>query len=320
MTNATSTAPLQSVEARAPATVANIGVGFDILGLALAEPADIVVAERSRIPGVVIAKIEGDGGKLTRDPMHNTAGVAAAYVLRQIGVTDGVRLTIRKGLPLASGLGSSSASAVAGAVAVNALFGSPLPQIELLAACVEGEAVVSGRHADNVAPALLGGIVLVTGITPDSVYSLPVPAGMWLVMTTPNIAVPTAEARAVLPKQISLHDMVHQTGAVARLIAALYTGDLVMLGQAMEMDRVVEPARAYLMPGLVEARRVAAESGALATVISGAGPTLCTLCDSEKTAVWVAESIRGVYSRLSLACSVRITQLSTNGAVARVTS
>jgi homoserine kinase len=320
MTNATPTASFKSVEARAPATVANIGVGFDILGLALAEPADFVLAERSDVPGVVIARIEGDGGKLTHDPTHNTAGVAAAYVLQQIGATEGVRLTIRKGLPLASGLGSSSASAVAGAVAVNALFGSPLPQVELLAACVEGEAVVSGRHADNVAPALLGGIVLVTGITPDSIYKLPVPAGIRLVMSTPNVAVPTAEARAVLPKHITLHDMVHQTGAVARLIAALYAGDLAMLGQAMEMDHVVEPARAYLMPGLFEARKAAANAGALATVISGAGPTLCTLCDSDKTASWVAESIRGVYARMKLACSVRVTQLSVEGAVARPVS
>ena len=314
MTHAPLTASLQSVEARAPATVANIGVGFDILGLALAEPADYVLAERSNVPGVIIAKIEGDGGKLTRDPAHNTAGVAAAYVLQQIGATEGVRLTIRKGLPLASGLGSSSASAVAGAVAVNALFGNPLPHIELLAASVEGEAVVSGRHADNVAPALLGGIVLVTGITPDSVYKLPVPAGMRLVMSSPHVAVPTAEARAVLPKQITLREMVHQTGAVARLIAALYSGDLAMLGQAMEMDHVVEPARAYLMPGLVAARRAAADAGALATVISGAGPTLCTLCDSDKTASWVAESIRGVYAKMKLACSVKVTHLGMEGA------
>lgn len=317
MSIAQPTAPLQAVEARAPATVANIGVGFDILGLALADPADTVIAERSDTPGVVIAQIEGDGHKLTRDPAYNTAGVAAAYVLHQIGATDGVRLTIRKGLPLASGLGSSSASAVAGAVAVNALFGNPLPQIELLAACVEGEAVVSGRHADNVAPALLGGIVLVTGITPETVYRLPVPPGIRLVMSTPNVAVPTVEARAVLPKQIGLQQMVHQTGAVARLIAALYSNDLTLLGQAMELDHVIEPARAHLMPGLAEARRAAAAAGALATVISGAGPTLCTLCDSDKTAAWVAESIRGVYASLKLACIVRVTQIGLEGALAR---
>ncbi len=310
----------QAVRARAPATVANLGSGFDILGLALADPADTVIAERSDTWGVTIAEIKGDGGALPYDPTRNTAGVAAAHVLKQIsasiGVSEGVRLTIHKGLPLASGLGSSAASAVAGAVAVNALFGAPLQPIDLLEACVEGEAAVSGRHADNVAPALLGGIVLVTGITADSIHRLPIPSGMNLVLVTPGVAVPTAQARAVLPKQIALHDMITQTGAVARLIAALYEGDLKLLAQAMETDSVVEPARAYLMPGLAEARTAAKAAGALGLVISGAGPTLCALCDSVAVTGWVSAALQAVYDRLQLACAVHVTHPASEGASA----
>ncbi|MHB8625941.1 MAG: homoserine kinase [Aggregatilineales bacterium] len=305
------------VEVRAPATVANLGAGFDILGMALAEPADTVIAERTDTPGVIIAAIEGDGGRLSRDSTQNTAGIAAAHVLKQIGARGGVRLTIRKGLPLASGLGSSAASAVAGAVATNAVLGSPMKRIDLLAACVEGEAAVSGRHADNVAPALLGGIVLVTGTTPDAIYPLPVPPNLILALVTPNVAVPTAQARAVLPKQVSLYDMVHQTGAVARLIAALYAGDLPMLARAMESDRIVEPARAHLMPGLAEARAAAAKAGALATVISGAGPTLCAVCDSESAAARTAQAFRAVYLKLNLACAVRVTRPASDGATVK---
>jgi len=306
-----------AVEARAPATVANLGTGFDILGMALAEPTDTVIAERINTPGATIAAIEGDGGRLSRDPAHNTAGVAAVHVLNQLGVRDGVRLIIRKGLPLASGLGSSAASAVAGAVAANAVMGNPMQRIELLEACVEGEAAVSGRHADNVAPALLGGIVLVTGTTPETVCPLPIPRNLTLALVTPNVAVPTAQARAVLPKRISLHDMVHQTGAVARLVAALYMGDLPMLARAMEADRIVERARAHLMPGLAEARAAAARSGALATVISGAGPTLCAVCDSESAATITADAFRAVYARLKLGCITRVTRPSTEGATVR---
>src|SRR5688572_14711145 len=166
-----------TIEAFAPATMANLGVGFDILGLALREPGDIVRAERRDEPGVVIARIEGDGGKLTLDPRKNTAGIAAISVLASIGAPTGVALTLRKGLPLASGLGSSAASAVAAAVAVNALFGAPLRREQLLEAGLEGEAAVSGRHADNVAPCLFGGITLVTGLEATQIFPLPVPAG-----------------------------------------------------------------------------------------------------------------------------------------------
>ncbi len=300
--------------AYAPATVANLGVGFDILGLAVAKPGDMVEATFSDSPGVTIAAIHGDGGRLPHDAERNTAGIAAQSVLRAAGDPRGVALTIHKGLPLASGLGSSAASAVAAAVAVNALLGEPLARADLLPACLDGEAAVSGRHADNVAPCLLGGITLSYGLTPAEIWSLPVPSTLWLALVTPNVEVPTAQARAVLPAQIPLKTMVQQTASVARLVSALYRGDIAALGAAMEADFVIEPARAHLMPRLIEVRQAAHASGAYALVISGAGPTLAAVCDAGDTAQAVAEAMAHVYEQAGIGAVARAGQVSVGGA------
>lgn len=301
-------------EAFAPATMANLGVGFDILGLALCEPGDIVRVLRREQPGVSIVRIEGDGGVLTRDARKNTASVAANAFLQMIDAQDGVEMTVYKHLPLASGLGSSAASAVAAVVAVNALFDSPLSLPELLPACLEGEACVSGYHADNVAPSLFGGITLVTGVEAGQIRRLPVPPNLHLALATPNVAVPTAEARAVLPKMIPLGAMVSQTAAVARLVDALYRADIEEMAAAMEQDSVIEPARAHLMPRLVEVRAAAKKAGALGMVISGAGPTLCAICDDEQIAKAAVEVMKDVYSNAGIGSSVRHTQVGIEGA------
>jgi homoserine kinase len=301
-------------EAFAPATVANLGVGFDILGLALREPGDVVHVERRSEPGVVIDHIEGDQGLLPRDPTKNTAGIAAASVLKTVGATEGVSLSLSKRLPLASGLGSSAASAVAAAVAVNALFGETLTRAQLLPACLEGEAAVSGYHADNVAPCLFGGITLVTGTNAEQITALPVPPGVYLALVTPDVAVPTAEARAVLPAHVSLHNMVTQTAAVARLVDAIHRQDVAAMADAMEQDCIVEPARAHLMPLLHEVRRAAKTSGALSMVISGAGPTLCAVCNHEMTAKTVAQAMKGVYDNAGIDSTARHTMIADEGA------
>lgn len=303
-----------SAEAFAPATVANLGVGFDILGLALQEPGDTVRVERRTEPGAVIAHIEGDGGKLPRDPAKNTACIAAQETLKLVGAAEGVAITIYKNLPLASGLGSSAASAVAAAVAVNALFGSPLTCEELLPACIEGEAAVSGYHADNVAPCLFGGVVLVAGTSAEQIFRLPIPDRLHLALVTPDVAVPTAMARAVLPKTVELRDMVLQTAAVARLLNALHRGDVADMAAAMELDTVIEPARAHLMPMLPEIRSAAKQAGALGVVISGAGPTLCAVCDSEATAQAVARVMALVYQDAGIPATARHTRISAEGA------
>lgn len=301
-------------EAYAPATIANLGVGFDILGLALREPGDTVCAEWIDQPGIQVLEIEGDGGLLPRDPAKNTACISAQSVLNVIGEGRGVGLTLIKRLPLASGLGSSAASAVAAAVAVNALCGSPLSTAELLPASLDGEAAVSGYHADNVGPCLFGGINLIGGLKAEQIRHLPVPPNLYLALVTPDVAVPTAQARAVLPQQISLRHMVSQTAAVAQLLDAIYRGDVEQMGAAMERDTVVEPARAHLMPMLAEVRVVAHHNGALGLVISGAGPTLCAVCDRAEVAEQVCVAMKAVYDEIGMACVVRSTQVTENGA------
>lgn len=303
-----------TAEAFAPATVANLGVGFDILGLALREPGDIVRAELCDEAGAMIVQIEGDGGKLTCDPDKNTACIAANHVLRAVNAARGVKLTLVKGLPLSSGLGSSAASAVAAAVAVNALLGEPLTRAELLPASLEGEAVVSGYHADNIAPCLFGGITLCTGLEADQIIRLPVPEGLHLALISPDVAVPTVEARAVLPKQIDLKTMVSQTAGVARLVDALHRGDLEAMAAAMESDTVVEPAREHLMPCMREVRAAARRAGALGVVISGAGPTLCAVCDDEAIACVVAQAMKAVYDDAGIVSTARHTQVAVEGA------
>jgi homoserine kinase len=303
-----------SVTAYAPATVANFGPGFDILGLALDSPGDTVSAESVETPGVSLLEITGDGGALPTDPARNTACVAAAEVLRTAKTSQGIGLRLHKGLPLASGLGSSSASAVAAAVAVNALLGEPLQRVELLPACVEAEAIVSGRHADNVAPALLGGIVLVTGITPDDVFRLPAPEGLYLAVVSPAVEVPTAQARAVLPTSVSLSTLVHQTAQVSLLIHALYAGDVPLLARAVGGDQVIEPARAHLMPLLRDAQAAAQTAGALTTIISGAGPTLCALCASAEAARAVVARLEAFYQAQGIGAIAQATGVSQAGA------
>lgn len=306
--------PNTIAEAFAPATAANLGVGFDILGLALKEPGDIVRVERRVEPGVVIVDIHGDGGKLSRVAKENTASVAAQSVLNLIGATEGVALTLYKHLPLGSGLGSSAASAVAGAVATNALFGNPLRVDQLLAPALDGEAVASGYHPDNVGPSLFGGITLFDAPSVESMVQLPVPENLHLALVTPHISVKTADARAVLPHEVSLKMMIRQTGAVAKLVDALYRGDIHALGQAMERDQVVEPAREYLMPHFREVREACHGAGAYGLVISGAGPTLLAVCDNRETAQAVAVVMEAVYNRYDMACTVRSGQVCSDGA------
>jgi len=285
---------MEEVTAFAPGSVSNLGPGFDILGLAVAGPGDTVTARRVPGSGVRIARVEGDGGRLPREAERNTAGVAAAATLRRAGVDAGVELVLRKGMPIGSGLGSSAASAAAAAYAVNLLLGSPLPVEALVEPCLEAEAAVSGRHADNVAPALLGGLVLVRSVDPVDVLRLPVPAGLTIAVVTPAFDLPTREARAALPKVVPLQAMVRNSANIAALVAACHTGDLALLRRAV-VDDVVAPVRVALIPGCGAVIRAALDAGALGSTVSGAGPSVFALCDSEGIARAAAEAMRAAF-------------------------
>jgi homoserine kinase len=274
----------------APATVANVGPGFDILGFAVGEPGDMVVARKSLASGVCLTDIsyarKGDEGRLPGGD-RNTAVIAAMNVLQtlqQRGFTEkqtGVELVLHKNMPLGSGLGSSGASAAAAAWAVNVLFGEPLAKEDpdLILSCIQAEASSSGFHADNVAPAMLGGVVLIRSYEPLDIIPLDAPEKMVCALVSPEYEVSTRKARAVLPIQVPFKETVIPHYAnVAGVVAGILKKDLALFGRSID-DRIVEPARAHLIPGFYAVKEAALRSGALGCSISGAGPSVFAITD-----------------------------------------
>lgn len=301
------------IRAFAPATVANFGPGFDVLGVALREPGDRVLIRRREGSGIELVSITGDGGRLPRDAASNTAGIAAAAVLKRAGVETRLEIEVEKGLPLGSGLGSSAASAAASAWAVNRLLGDPLGEVPLVEACLDAESAVSGRHADNVAAAILGGVVLVRSVDPLHVVRLPVPAGLALAVVTPEFELETRRARTVLPKEIALGSAVLNQANLAGLVAALHSGDLDLMSRCFE-DRLATPFRAPLIPGAVAVMRAARHAGALGSGISGSGPTIFALCEGERAAARAAESMMDAFREAGHASSAAVSPISPVGA------
>jgi homoserine kinase len=286
------------VEAFAPATVSNLGPGFDVLGMALAEPGDKVRARRSEVPGVRLLKITGDEGRLPLESDANTACVAVVEMIRRMGLPEdtGIELELDKGLPLGSGLGSSGASACAALVAAAAALEIEVPMPMLIDCAREGERLACGTaHPDNVAPCLMGGAVLIPSVDPLRVVSLPVPSELWWAVYTPGCEVKTADARAVLPARVTLGEAVAQAGRLGALIHALHSSDLELLGESVN-DEIIEPARARLIPGFLDAKAAALEAGALACTISGAGPTTFALARTEDRATVLLELLDEAFS------------------------
>ena len=281
---------MTSVTAFAPATVSNVACGFDVLGFALDEPGDEVTATLTSA-GVQIAAIEGDGGRLPREAARNTAGVAALALLTKLGDPRGVSLTIRKGLPLSSGLGGSAASAAAAVVAVNALLGANVSRDTLIQCALEGERLGAGSaHADNIAPAICGGFVLVRRAVPPDIVTLPVPAGLTAVVIHPALEIETARARALLGDTVPLCDAVRQWANLGAFVHAMHTADFELLSRSLE-DTIAEPRRAPLVPGLALIKRAAADAGALGCSLSGSGPSLFALCRGDEVARRVADAM-----------------------------
>ena len=305
--------PAKSARAYAPGSIGNLGPGLDILGLAVCGAGDSVTAERCDTPGVAI--VDAGDRSLPTDPSQHTAGLAALEVIRRAGADSslGLALSVHKGLPLSGGQGGSAASAVAAAVAVNELLGGPLDRITLLDVCLTAEEVVAGRHADNVAPSLLGGAVLIRSLDPIDVVSLSVPLDLMVVLARPNQTLRTRDGRAVLPAQIPRALALHQAAQVAAIVAALASGDLALLGRAID-DRIAEPARAPLLPGFAEAKAAALTAGALGSSISGSGPAAFALVDSEAAGKRVAEAMLKSYRAHGIECTARVEQVDRVGA------
>ena len=300
------------VRAFAPGGIGNLGPGLDILGCAITGLGDSV--EASLVDGAGV-RIDNPGHPdLPTDPAKHSSAIAASEVLRRSGkMSVGVVLRVEKNLPLAGGQGGSAASAIAGALAVNTLIGSPLDDDELLRAALVAEERVAGRHLDNLAPALFGGIMLVRSIEPLSLLSLPVPPALRIVVVHPGTQLRTAEARSVLPPTVDRSTSLVQASAVAAMVAAFCTGELALLRGAID-DRIAEPARAPLLPGFAAAKAAALEAGALGCSIAGGGPSSFALVDGTPTADAVLLAMLDAYGKEGLEATGRVAEVDERGA------
>lgn len=287
---------MDSVRVFAPASVGNAIVGFDILGLALSMPGDEIVARFSTLPGLRIVAITGDGGRLPYEPEKNTAGMAARALLEHLNQTDvGIELEIHKRMPFGSGLGSSAASAVGGAYAVNLLLGNPLSKQALLKFAMQGEQLASGGfHADNVAPSMLGGIVLICDNPTIDVHQLPVPSGLYAAVVYPEVEILTKTARSILKAELSLQQHIRQNANLGGFITGLFRNDYALLGRTLR-DVVIEPQRAQLIPHFYAVQEAAMRAGALGCSISGAGPSVVALCEGKDAAQAAAAAMQSVF-------------------------
>lgn len=269
---------VDEVIAFAPATVGNVGIGFDILGHTVQAVGDRVRARRTPERGIRIAAITGSTVALPMEAEKNTAGMALVSMAGALSLPFGIEISIEKGIPLGSGLGGSAASAVAAVVAANALLEKPLSKIELLKFAMQGEAVASGSvHVDNIAPSLFGGLVLTVGIDNPRTKQIPVPPDVRCVLVHPHMFMSTREARRILKKSVDLSDVVWQTANLAGFLSGCYTNDLAMIRDSFE-DVIIEPQRSQLIPGFKAVKQAAMSNGALGCSISGAGPTIFAWC------------------------------------------
>lgn len=297
----------------APASVGNVAVGFDVLGHSAAALGDRVRAVRTPEPGVRIRAITGLAANLPRDPASNTAAVAVSALATACRLDFGFELTIDKGIPFASGLGGSAASAVAAVVAANALVDEPVDMIQLLKHAMTGESVASGAvHADNIAPSLYGGLVLTVGIDDPIVTRIPVPDAVRCVLVHPHVALATRDARRILAPTVGLSDVVWQQANLAGFLAGCFTGDLRLIRASFE-DVLIEPQRRRLIPGFGQVKRAAMDAGALGCSISGAGPTVFAWCE-EPEACAVSRAMVAAFDAEGLATDAWISPIGPAGA------
>ncbi len=297
----------------APATVANMACGFDVMGFAINKPGDELVITTSNEPGVRITKITGDEGKLPFEPALNTAGKPILSMVKKFRIKCGVEIEINKKMPLGSGLGSSAASAVAAVFALNALFELKLSKDELLSFALEGEQLSSGTvHADNVAPCLYGGIVLIRSNKPLDIIALKVPDKLYCTIIHPQIVIPTKDSRRILPVEIPLSSAVTQWGNIAALVAGIMKSDYDLIGRSLQ-DVVIEPVRSQLIPGFSEMKKAALDNGALGCSISGSGPSLFALSKGIKTASRVGKAMQKCLIKYNLQSELYVSKVNKNG-------
>ena len=306
---------MESIKIFAPATVANVSCGYDVLGFALYNPGDEIILSRNNTHSVKIINITGDEGKLPWNIESNSAAAVIRRFLDDKGITDGIDITLHKKMPLGSGLGSSAASSVAAAFAINTLYGNKLNNLELLKYAMYGEEVACGSaHADNVAPSLFGGFVLIRSYDPLDIIKLPTPDELHAVVIHPQIEIRTKDAREILKKEIQLKNAVKQWGNVGGLIAGLYESDYNLIGRSME-DHIIEPIRSILIPGYPEVKEAAMKEGVLGCGISGSGPSMFALTRGKNPAEKAGEKMSEEFKKLGIESDIYVSKINSQGPV-----
>ncbi len=304
------------VKVFAPASVANVACGYDILGFALEKPGDEIVVRFSDSKGLRISRITGDYGKLPLDVHKNTAGFAALKLLQHLGEESrGIEMEIHKKMPFGSGLGSSAASAAGAVMAINELLNQPLKKEELLPFAVLGEQIADNAyHADNVAPALLGGMVFIRSNETLDVHRLPVPSGLFATVVYPHVKILTKDARDVLSDQVSLSKTIEQCGNLGGLIIGLYNSDLELIGRSLR-DVIIEPQRARLIPNFYAVQEAAIHQGALGCSISGAGPSVFAISSNQQAALRIGEAMQAVFNTADIKNDLFISPINQEGTI-----
>jgi len=305
---------MKTIKAFAPATVANVCCGFDVLGFAVDFPGDEVILKLNNSKEVTISKIVGDGGRLPLEATKNTAGVAVQSFLQSLGVDQGVEIELYKKLPLGSGMGSSAASGVAALVAINELMGNVKSREELVPFAMEAERIACGSaHADNVAPSLMGGFVLIRDYNPLDVVKVKVNLDLYCTLVHPHIEVKTSDSRRVLRSSISLRDAITQSGNIAGLMVGLAQADPLLISRSLK-DVIAEPIRAAFIPGFEQVKLRAIEAGALGCGISGSGPTLFALSSTHEASLEVGEAMQLEFLKSHLKSDIYVSKINPEGA------
>jgi homoserine kinase len=302
---------MNQVSVFAPASVANISCGFDVLGVCLDNVGDTIHVQETSKPGIEITKIIGQD--LPLEATKNVAGVAGLALLADYGRDKGFQIQIEKGIKPGSGIGSSSASAAGAVVGINHLLGNPYTREQLITFAMEGERVACGTaHADNVSPVILGGFTLVRSVNPLDVVTLNSPLELVVTIIHPEIEVKTADARAVLLDKLHLKQAVAQTANLGALVTGLFREDYDLIRRSL-VDHIVEPVRSMLIPGFNELKNRANEAGALGTGISGSGPSVFALSKGMDTALKVGLAMQKVYDEISVPYDTHISPINAKG-------
>ena len=304
---------MDQVKVFAPATIANVACGFDVLGLALDYPGDEVFIKKTDSKKIIITACH-NAENLPLEADKNVAGVAVQALLDKLGSDQGFEIELTKGVKPGSGIGSSAASSAAAVIAVNHLMGEPFTRKELVEFAMQGEKCATGvAHADNVAPSICGGFTLVRSYEPLDIIKIDAPEELWATVIHPQLEVKTRDARRVLKGGIDLSKAITQWGNVGGLVAGLYSKDYDLIGRSL-VDVVIEPIRSILIPGYENVKKATLAAGALGCSISGSGPSIFGLSRGKETALKVKEAMAEVYQQYGVDFEIHVSQVNSEGA------